>query len=702
MLSPRRLALETLAKLGLAFLLGLSLLTATRSARANDMNSDLPPVGISLFDLYRTARGGLPDSFEELRQSLHQSGSMQARQDTALLIPFGRSLQKPLSLSPSPLAFPRIVLSVSNELRTKSVQRTPGPLLTNNRIFVGFHEPKEQLEVISWNEWAGRFEFQIVRDFAPGKKAKVFYAPRALCLSCHQGAGPIFPVAPWAELNAEINSAALIRKARTLHGDPTNFYLGVKIQDEEEGRQNFPETRKGQAQIFENSVQRAQTLLRSQKFWGAFCDATTAASDCRRQLLLGGALFDLAGIPNENLQGVLKTSPHKISKELLEIFRHEDVILDARSPIFELVKAMNKRIPFSLEGAQNLVESIFEVLGQAARSTGNVLQEIEHRFLTMKLPEKEDPQSRRTGASLGNLRDLQAGAFHSVGASIFEENRAEFLARYGSPSATVRDAVNGFTISLSSNELSEVRVPEVEGQRFSFNLAPPLSLQRKELSNRDFHFFLADDEDTETLAPNLQRIEIYRDEPFMGYVLYHAILQLRGGKTLSDYQCLEIGTQLQCRQLKFDALLEAMESLPKEFFEEKVLGQRLLLSRLLDLPTPDLDYLLQAAEEPKLLEPEALTEILPKITHHRLKATLESCGRCHYGEDSAGPTLFVGQSDFELFESLRKNSATMLERLTAERKPMPPQKSVEAQLMGADQRQELASFLEELSISESR
>ena len=71
-----------------------------------------------------------------------------------------------------------------------------------DRLYLGFHEKAETLEVISYNPAAGRFEFQVADDYRAGGTARLRYANRALCLACHQNAAPIFSRQSWDESSA--------------------------------------------------------------------------------------------------------------------------------------------------------------------------------------------------------------------------------------------------------------------------------------------------------------------------------------------------------------------------------------------------------------------------------------------------------------------------------------------------------------------
>lgn len=98
----------------------------------------------------------------------------------------------------------------------------PGFAPLRDRLFLGFQEIGEVVEVISYNDAAGRFEFQIVRDYAAGKTPQVSYARRGLCLACHQNAAPIFARPLWDETSANPAIAARLKETGR------DFY-GLKI-----------------------------------------------------------------------------------------------------------------------------------------------------------------------------------------------------------------------------------------------------------------------------------------------------------------------------------------------------------------------------------------------------------------------------------------------------------------------------------------
>jgi hypothetical protein len=183
---------------------------------------DLPPAGRSLFDFVATVeRDGkrvydLPFPFEALVKRLEARAGCTTREPCtrAVLIPLGRSLQR-TAAAPEFFASPRVVVAFDGE-----PARGAYPLL-KDRLYLGYQERSNVIEVISWNEAAGRFEFQVVRDYRDGGKPVVTYARRTLCAACHQNVAPIFSRQTWEETNANPRIAALLGRDR---------YRGVAVR----------------------------------------------------------------------------------------------------------------------------------------------------------------------------------------------------------------------------------------------------------------------------------------------------------------------------------------------------------------------------------------------------------------------------------------------------------------------------------------
>ena len=184
------------------------MLAAGASARAD--TGDLPPTGRSLFDIITTAptpegpRLKVPYPFSRLRALILDKGGLGDGDIAETLIPIGRSLQREAA-GPDYFSSPRRLLAVIAEPRTAAPETRP---LLKDRLYLGYQPKAEAIEVISFNEDADRFEFQIVENYAPGKTPRVVQARRALCLACHGNGGPIFSKEPWSETPANPEVAA--------------------------------------------------------------------------------------------------------------------------------------------------------------------------------------------------------------------------------------------------------------------------------------------------------------------------------------------------------------------------------------------------------------------------------------------------------------------------------------------------------------
>ena len=140
----------------------------------------LPPVGRSLFDF--VAADGVPFPFEALVRKVEaDAGCAPGECVKPVLIPLGRSLQR-TAAAPDFFAFPRVVVAVTGE--------GAGPMLARDRLYLGYQEKANLVEVISYNEAAARFEFQLVRDYRAGGTPRVVYANRDVCTACHQNHAP--------------------------------------------------------------------------------------------------------------------------------------------------------------------------------------------------------------------------------------------------------------------------------------------------------------------------------------------------------------------------------------------------------------------------------------------------------------------------------------------------------------------------------
>src|SRR5690606_27171434 len=172
------------------------------AVRASQPGSDRPPAGRSLFDFVTTREQDgrrvrdIPFPFEALLQRINARAGCDPGNEClrAVLVPLGRSLQR-LAATPDFFAHPRIVAAVTGE-------GDGATALLKDRLYIGYQEQSALLEVISYNEAAGRFEFQLVHDYRAGATPRVSYARREVCAACHQNLAPIFSRPLWAETNA--------------------------------------------------------------------------------------------------------------------------------------------------------------------------------------------------------------------------------------------------------------------------------------------------------------------------------------------------------------------------------------------------------------------------------------------------------------------------------------------------------------------
>ncbi|MDH3386538.1 MAG: hypothetical protein OEN02_01430 [Gammaproteobacteria bacterium] len=254
-------------------------------------SGDLPQSGYSLFDRIFSKPAGkgyvhdVPYPFEDLLQRIEHrlpgyapdTGSPLVK----VLIPRGRSLQREAA-RPRYYEFPRIVVALDQDSKT--------PALVKNRLFLGYQEKSQSIEVISYNEAAGRFDFQIVEDYAAGKTPRVRYANRSLCTSCHQNAATIFARPRWRESNFNNQVAERIAAYH-------KSYHGIEVWAD-----------KGDAARFDFATDQAGLLEAYQRVWQNGCDASADENRnraCRAGLFLAVLQQAIAAIPRPKYRSAL-------------------------------------------------------------------------------------------------------------------------------------------------------------------------------------------------------------------------------------------------------------------------------------------------------------------------------------------------------------------------------------------------------------
>jgi hypothetical protein len=224
-------------------------------------DTDLPPEGTrSLFDHLMTQNEGLPYPFSEFI-TFFKTANPDSIAPLTLLIPNGRSLLK----GQADNTLPRILLAP--DFQEPNTAAGLG-MNTQGQLFMGFVEAANEIEVVSYNEAAGRFEYQLVQNYCEGCVPRIVYARRAICLTCHQGGTPIFSQRPWDETNGQLTVSSTISKVRGNHHD----YWGAPIKQALATPERFDEL-----------TDIGNFFITSQGIWLDGCGE--AGNECRRKLL---------------------------------------------------------------------------------------------------------------------------------------------------------------------------------------------------------------------------------------------------------------------------------------------------------------------------------------------------------------------------------------------------------------------------------
>jgi hypothetical protein len=298
-------------------------------------SEDLPPAGTrSLFDHLVAQNDGLPYPFEKLVAML-QKQDPEGRMPVTLMIPQGRSLLK----AQADFHHPRVL--VAADFQAPGTPASLG-LAPRGQLFLGFVEDANEIEVLSYNEAAGRFEFQLVQDYSASGARRIVYARRAVCTTCHQGGTPIFPQRPWAETNGQPEIAAKIAAARG--SEP---YLGMPTAQPLASPERFDEL-----------TDTGAFVAVTQQLWIDACGA--GGADCRR-LMLKLALrylsdpgsFDAQGLQAAELRRLQSAArpPEGIAVPESDL-RNRDPLAEKRG-LRNRIRALFTPQPKPGEGARN-------------------------------------------------------------------------------------------------------------------------------------------------------------------------------------------------------------------------------------------------------------------------------------------------------------------------------------------------------------
>lgn len=239
---------------------------------AEDQGVDIPSVGSSMFDkifAHQKADGEvvhkLPFPLKDLMANLSISKDSKKLTVLHTMMPFSRSLQRPSGTNYDPLLNPRLVFTVKESEHS----------LERSKIFIGFVKKTDQLEVISYNDEAGRYEYQLVKNYS--KNPEVFYVNRGKCLSCHQGQAPIFSVPGWQDTNTGIVGKLIAAK------------VGIEEGNSQLGRVKMAQALFGDIKSqdavgnFDSLVRQGNDIALNERVWVVGCGESNV---CRLGLLL--------------------------------------------------------------------------------------------------------------------------------------------------------------------------------------------------------------------------------------------------------------------------------------------------------------------------------------------------------------------------------------------------------------------------------
>lgn len=312
----------------------------------------LPPKGRSLFDfLTMQEEGGrtvqvVPFPFAALLEQIEAELGLPEPSLKEVLIPLGRSLQRNAA-NPDFFAFPRAVVAVD---QGPALRPDASGMLLADRLYLGYQEKAATIEVISYNEAAGRFEYQVVRDYREGGAADVYYADRPTCIACHRNHAPIFSKPLWDETNANAAIAAtLIALQDEFYGIPVA--RGVDIPN-----------------AFDGATDRANTYAALQRIWQEGCEVPAAPAEgtaCRADGLLAVLQYKLAGNrhPAPDLDGPGKAFTAALGRQWDLLWPGGLAIAEADVPNrAPLAEPLDPHVPLSETDATRLttIERAFE------------------------------------------------------------------------------------------------------------------------------------------------------------------------------------------------------------------------------------------------------------------------------------------------------------------------------------------------------
>ncbi len=231
--------------------------------------------GRSVFDtlFLKTKQGqteyDIPFPFSKVIDVLERQLGMSINNDAntakTALVPLGRCINR-YAAAPDFFKYPRIVVAIDSEHYGSGKWEKP---FIKDQIFLGYQEKANAIEVISYNQEEGQFDFQLVSNYSAGNTPSVKKIKDDRCASCHQNNGPIFPRSNWDETELNDQIFRLIGEAQ--------YGLGYE---------SSRSTGSGAPSI-DQATNRANMFPLFQRIWQGGCRSKNAFSEirCRAGLL---------------------------------------------------------------------------------------------------------------------------------------------------------------------------------------------------------------------------------------------------------------------------------------------------------------------------------------------------------------------------------------------------------------------------------
>ncbi len=286
----------------------------------------------------------IPYPFQEvvatLESTLGDSINGGGNRVRSVMIPLGRCINR-YAGGPDYFANPRIVVAVDTEHNGTDIRDLP---YYKDRIFIGYQEKTNSMEIISYNEIAGRFDFQRVQNYGDDTEPVVTNVTDDQCTECHQNSGPIFAQSPWDETNNNRDIFARL------------------VADSADSSMELPVFQGSDADEIDGATNRTNMFAVYQTFWQGVCEGSTAedAIRCRaglfemvllhrlqernRALSYSQRVYDYLLV--ESINGIAKRWPDGVSVVSSDIKNENPLVIGELS---HLHSAAELRIPRSVK-----------------------------------------------------------------------------------------------------------------------------------------------------------------------------------------------------------------------------------------------------------------------------------------------------------------------------------------------------------------